>query len=70
MEAGKALYSQDDKSDCLYIVLNGRLRSVKELPNGRKEMVCEFGRSECVGMAFVLFFKIFSFLFLFFSRNF
>ena len=50
VEAGKALYSQGEPSDCLYIVLNGRLRSVKEHQNGKKEMVCEFGRSECVGL--------------------
>jgi len=50
VEAGKPLYTQDDPSDCLYIVLNGRLRSVKQCPAGRKEMVCEFGRSECVGL--------------------
>ena len=50
VEAGKPLYTQNDMADCLYIVLNGRLRSVKQYPNGRKEMVCEFGRSECVGL--------------------
>ena len=35
VEAGKPLYTQDDPSDCLYIVLNGRLRSVKQCPAGR-----------------------------------
>ena len=48
----QALYSEGEKADCLYIVLNGRLRSVKNATDGsqRKEMVCEFGRSECVGL--------------------
>ena len=51
VEAGQALYSEGEQADCLYIVLNGRLRSVKNTADGRgKEMVCEFGRSECVGL--------------------
>lgn len=51
VEAGQPLYSEGENADCLYIVLNGRLRSVKNTGDGRgKEMVCEFGRSECVGL--------------------
>ena len=43
--------SEGENADCLFIVLNGRLRSVKTTENGKKkEMVCEFGRSECVGL--------------------
>ncbi|KAJ8283469.1 hypothetical protein COCON_G00023190 [Conger conger] len=39
VEAGRALYRQDDQSDCTYIVLNGRLRSVIRKANGKKELV-------------------------------
>lgn len=36
VEAGRALYRQGDQSDCTYIVLNGRLRSVIRKANGKK----------------------------------
>ncbi|XP_072300212.1 patatin-like phospholipase domain-containing protein 6 [Eucyclogobius newberryi] len=49
VEAGKALYRQDDKSDCTYIVLNGRLRSVIRKANGKKELVEEYGRGDLIG---------------------
>lgn len=41
---------QDDKSDCTYIVLNGRLRSVIRKANGKKELVGEYGRGELIGV--------------------
>uniref|UniRef100_A0A669CKF9 lysophospholipase n=1 Tax=Oreochromis niloticus TaxID=8128 RepID=A0A669CKF9_ORENI len=50
VEAGRALYRQDDKSDCTYIVLNGRLRSVIRKANGKKELVGEYGRGELIGV--------------------
>jgi len=37
-------------SDCIYIVLNGRLRSVVTLENGKKELVSEAGRGEIIGL--------------------
>lgn len=40
---------QGDESDCLYIVLNGRLRSVVT-QNKKKELVGEHGRGELVGV--------------------
>ena len=40
---------QGDVSDCLYIVLNGRLRSVVT-ENKKKELVGEHGRGELVGV--------------------
>ncbi|CAB4023879.1 patatin-like phospholipase domain-containing 7 isoform X2 [Paramuricea clavata] len=49
MEAGRAIYRQGDESDCLYIVLNGRLRSVVT-QNKKKELVGEHGRGELVGV--------------------
>lgn len=50
VEAGKPLYKQETLSDCMYIVLHGRLRSVREVGEGKKELVAEFGRGEMVGM--------------------
>ncbi|XP_072177075.1 patatin-like phospholipase domain-containing protein 7 [Diadema setosum] len=54
LEAGKAVYRQGDPSQCTYIVLNGRLRSVVQLPTGKKELLGEFGRGEIVGIIEVL----------------
>ncbi|KAL7845658.1 hypothetical protein AOLI_G00238500 [Acnodon oligacanthus] len=50
VEAGRALYRQDDQSDCTYIVLNGRLRSVIRKANGKKELVGEYGRGDLIGV--------------------
>uniref|UniRef100_H3BYQ9 lysophospholipase n=1 Tax=Tetraodon nigroviridis TaxID=99883 RepID=H3BYQ9_TETNG len=50
VEAGRALYRQDDQSDCTYIVLNGRLRSVIRKANGKKELVAEYGRGDLIGV--------------------
>lgn len=41
---------QDDQSDCTYIVLNGRLRSVIRKANGKKELVGEYGRGDLIGV--------------------
>ncbi|XP_066449345.1 patatin-like phospholipase domain-containing protein 6 isoform X2 [Eleutherodactylus coqui] len=50
VEAGKELYSNGDPSDCTYIALNGRLRSVIQHPDGKKSVVGEHGRGELIGM--------------------
>lgn len=50
IDSGKALYHQGDESDSTYVVLSGRLRSVKENKNGNKEMVAEYGRGELCGI--------------------
>uniref|UniRef100_A0A8C5QMH3 lysophospholipase n=1 Tax=Leptobrachium leishanense TaxID=445787 RepID=A0A8C5QMH3_9ANUR len=50
VEAGKELYSKGDPSDCTYITLNGRLRSVIIHPDGRKSVVGEYGRGQLIGM--------------------
>nr|XP_015204598.1 PREDICTED: neuropathy target esterase-like isoform X6 [Lepisosteus oculatus] len=50
VEAGRALYRQGDQSDCTYIVLNGRLRSVIRKANGKKELVGEYGRGDLIGV--------------------
>lgn len=44
------IYRQDDQSDCTYIVLNGRLRSVIRKSNGKKELVGEYGRGDLIGV--------------------
>ncbi|XP_063690597.1 patatin-like phospholipase domain-containing protein 7 isoform X4 [Bolinopsis microptera] len=50
LEAGHALYRQGEASHSTYIVLSGRLRSVLEHDNGRKELVSEFGRGDTIGV--------------------
>lgn len=41
---------QGDESDCTYIVLSGRLRSVITQVDGKKELVGEYGRGDLVGI--------------------
>uniref|UniRef100_A0A8C3KMZ2 lysophospholipase n=1 Tax=Calidris pygmaea TaxID=425635 RepID=A0A8C3KMZ2_9CHAR len=50
VEAGRAVYRQGDKSDCTYIVLNGRLRSVIRMDNGKKHLTGEYGRGDLIGV--------------------
>ncbi|KAM3927339.1 patatin-like phospholipase domain-containing protein 6 isoform 2-T2 [Leptodactylus fuscus] len=50
VEAGKELYRKGDPSDCTYIALNGRLRSVIQHEDGKKCVVGEHGRGELIGM--------------------
>ena len=44
------LFRQGDPAECVYIVLNGRLRSVLTHTSGKKELVAEYGRGELVGI--------------------
>lgn len=49
VNAGQAIYHEGDDSDAIYIVLNGRLRAVREDgPDGR-QVVGEYGQGESVG---------------------
>ncbi|XP_058015265.1 patatin-like phospholipase domain-containing protein 7 isoform X3 [Ahaetulla prasina] len=50
VEAGRAVYRQGDHSDCTYIVLNGRLRSVIRLDDGKKHLTGEYGRGDLIGV--------------------
>ncbi|XP_055455900.1 patatin-like phospholipase domain-containing protein 7 isoform X5 [Psammomys obesus] len=50
IEAGRAIYRQGDKSDCTYIVLSGRLRSVIQKDDGKKRLAGEYGRGDLVGV--------------------
>ncbi|XP_035213193.1 patatin-like phospholipase domain-containing protein 7 [Stegodyphus dumicola] len=54
VESGRAIYRQDDISDCTYILLSGRLRSVLNRSDGKKELVGEYGRGDLVGIVEVL----------------
>ncbi|VDI76760.1 Hypothetical predicted protein, partial [Mytilus galloprovincialis] len=45
---------QGDQSDSVYIILTGRLRSVRTHHNGKKSLVAEYGRGELVGIVEVL----------------
>ncbi|KAJ5798571.1 Lysophospholipase nte1 [Penicillium pulvis] len=47
--AGQPIYHQGDESDAIYLVLNGRLRSVLEGPNGKMTVIGEYGQGESVG---------------------
>lgn len=54
IESGRALYRQDDDSDCTYIVLSGRMRSVLTRSDGKKELVGEYGKGDLVGIVSLL----------------
>jgi lysophospholipid hydrolase len=47
--AGQVIYHQGDESDAIYLVLNGRLRSVLEGSNGKITVIGEYGQGESVG---------------------
>ncbi|KAG0635216.1 hypothetical protein HOY80DRAFT_1057729 [Tuber brumale] len=49
VNAGQVMYHQEDESDAIYIVLNGRLRAVQEDEKGGMRVVGEFGQGESVG---------------------
>jgi hypothetical protein len=44
------IYRQGDESDCTFIVLSGRLRSVITQSNGKKELLGEYGKGDLVGI--------------------
>jgi len=44
------IYRQGDESDCTFIVLSGRVRSVITQSNGKKELVGEYGKGDLVGI--------------------
>ncbi|XP_029775689.1 patatin-like phospholipase domain-containing protein 7 isoform X2 [Suricata suricatta] len=50
VEAGRAVYRQGDRSDCTYIVLSGRLRSVIRKEDGKKRLAGEYGRGDLIGV--------------------
>ncbi|XP_062398636.1 patatin-like phospholipase domain-containing protein 7 isoform X2 [Sardina pilchardus] len=50
LEAGRAVYRQEDESDSTFIVLSGRLRSVIMKDDGKKELAGEYGRGDLIGV--------------------
>ncbi len=48
LRAGEALFQQDSASDCMYIVVSGRLIGLRESVKGRR-VVAEIGRGESIG---------------------
>lgn len=49
VNAGQVIYHQGDESDAIYLVLNGRLRSVVEGAKGKMTVIGEYGQGESVG---------------------
>ncbi|MCJ1281414.1 phosphatidylcholine and lysophosphatidylcholine phospholipase [Xylographa opegraphella] len=49
VDAGEVIHHQNDESDAIYIVLNGRLRAIHEKPDGSMRVVGEYGQGESVG---------------------
>lgn len=47
--AGQVIYHQGNESDSIYIVLNGRLRSIVENDDGVMRVTDEFGQGESIG---------------------
>ncbi|RMZ89793.1 hypothetical protein DV736_g2962, partial [Chaetothyriales sp. CBS 134916] len=49
VNAGQVMFHQGDESDAIYIVLNGRLRSVRELGDGTMKVTGEYGQGDSIG---------------------
>lgn len=49
VNAGQVIYHQDDDSDAIYIVLNGRLRLVLNNEEAGMKVIGEYGQGESVG---------------------
>lgn len=54
VSAGQVIYHQNDESDAIYIVLNGRMRAITEDKSGGMKVVGEYGQGESVGELEVL----------------
>jgi lysophospholipid hydrolase len=54
IESGSALFRQAVKAENIYIVLNGRLRSILKTNETNKQLVGEFGRGDLVGLVEIL----------------
>jgi lysophospholipid hydrolase len=48
--SGRALYRQNDPSDSTYVILSGRLRSVIQTGENKREFVAEYGRGDLTGI--------------------
>lgn len=54
VSSGQVLYNQGDESDAIYIVLNGRLRAIKDGENNNMKVIGEYGQGDSVGELEVL----------------
>lgn len=54
IESGNALFRQDTKAENIYIVLNGRLRSILRVDEKSRQLVGEYGRGDLVGLVEIL----------------
>lgn len=48
VDAGHVLWRSGDISDSIYIVINGRLRAIKEYEGGQVTFVGEYGQGDSV----------------------
>src|SRR5206468_2259828 len=49
VNAGQVIHHQGDESDAIYIVLNGRLRTLQEADDGSMRVIEEYGQGESIG---------------------
>ncbi|EXJ85664.1 lysophospholipase nte1 [Capronia coronata CBS 617.96] len=49
VNAGQVIHHQGDESDAIYIVLNGRLRAIREQEGGSMTVTGEYGQGESIG---------------------
>lgn len=54
VNAGQVIYDQGDESDAIYIVLNGRLRAIRDAENSSMKVIGEYGQGDSVGELEVL----------------
>lgn len=54
VNAGQIIYNQGDDSDAIYIVLNGRLRAIRDGENNDMKVIGEYGQGDSVGELEVL----------------
>lgn len=54
VNAGQSIYHQNQESDAIYIVLNGRLRALQEKDDGSMKIIGEYGQGDSVGELEVL----------------
>jgi lysophospholipid hydrolase len=54
VNAGQVIYNQGEESDAIYIVLNGRLRAIKDVENSKPAVIGEYGQGDSVGELEVL----------------
>jgi lysophospholipid hydrolase len=54
VDAGQIIYEQNQSSDAIYIILNGRLRAIQQKPNKSISVLGEYGQGDSVGELEVL----------------